>query len=181
MAYGVTADGKHSQVGGWGYLLGDEGSGYWLGLQTLQRMVQAAECRAEAPTFRKHILHELALAREKELITWLYAAPVPRTREIAALAPLVLEAAQQGDAFAADLVERAAHELESMVRTVQKHLHLSVPPVAFAGSLLTHLNPLSDRLCKLLDLSMLPEAKHSPVIGAALLAKLSSGEAKTTT
>jgi glucosamine kinase len=181
VAYGINAEGKNMQVGGWGYLLGDEGSGYWLGWQSLQRMVQAADGRAEAPSYRKRILQELALAREKELITWLYAAPVPRTREIAALAPFVLQAAETGDAFALELVERAAHELEAMVRTVQKHLGLTVPPVAFAGSLLTNLNPLSDRLCKLLDLSMLPEAKYTPVIGAALLAKLTSTEAKTAT
>ena len=46
MAYGRDATGAHARSGGWGRLLADEGSGYWLGHQLLRRIVQAADGRA---------------------------------------------------------------------------------------------------------------------------------------
>ncbi|MCU0514530.1 MAG: hypothetical protein MUE40_18405 [Anaerolineae bacterium] len=172
VALGINQHGQRVQAGGWGYLLGDEGSGYWLGLRALHYLTLAADGRAAPTALGKRLLHELALASPAELIPWLYAAAMPRTREIAALAPLILEGAEQGLEPAVSLVEEAAHALAALCHTVQKRLHLPHARIAFAGGLLQALNPLSRRLCALLDLSMLPEAIHTPVVGAALLARL---------
>lgn len=172
VALGINDSGQKVQVGGWGYLLGDEGSGYWLGHQTLQYITRAADGRENGTSLTKRVLSELALATPQDVIAWLYNVSLPRTRDIAALAPLVLQAAEEGIEPAVSLVERGAHSLALLCQTVQKRLGMKQARIAYAGGLLNALNPLSRRLCALLDLSMLPEVKHPPVIGAALLAQL---------
>jgi N-acetylglucosamine kinase-like BadF-type ATPase len=165
--YGINAAGEAAQVGGWGYLLGDEGSGYLLGLRALQAVVRAADGRAPATRLTDAILDTLALADPLDLIQWVYAPG--RTREIAQLAPLVLQLAAD-DAAAQQIVAEGVDELALAARAVVRRLQIASPDYAFAGGLLTETNPLSLGLCAALGLSALPQAKYPPVIGAALLA-----------
>lgn len=172
VALGINDGGDKVQVGGWGYILGDEGSGYWLGHQILKYITRAADGR-EAPTpLAERILNDLALSTPQDLIVWLYNTSLPRTREIAALAPLVLKAAEDDIEPAVSLVEKGAQSLLRLCETVYARLNHAPMNVAFAGSLLQTPNPLSRRLCSLLNLPALPHAQYPPVIGAALLAKL---------
>ena len=93
-----------------------------------------------------------------------------RTREVAALAGLVLEGAEQGDPVAAEIVARAASELALAVRAVRMRLKMEVLPIAFAGGLLSFLNPLSKLLCDWYILESLPLPKYPASLGAAILA-----------
>ncbi len=165
--YGVNATGESAQVGGWGYLLGDEGSGYALGLQALQAVVRAADGRGQPTQLTEVILSALTLETPQDLIAWVYAPG--RIREIAQLAPLVLDLAVD-DAVARQLVTIGVSELALAAQTVARRLQIESPAYAFAGGLLTEANPLSLGLCAALGLSSIPEAKYPPVIGAALLA-----------
>lgn len=172
VAFGINERGESAQAGGWGYLLGDEGSGYWLGLQALQHIIAVADGRETSSSLGAAVMRALDLPDARALIGWVYHAGQPRTREIAGLAPLVLHAAGMNDKVAKRIIERAARELVALVNTINKRLKLKQPRIAFAGGMLQTFNPLTEKLCARLDLSMLPEALYSPVVGAALLAKL---------
>lgn len=170
LACGANAAGDYVKVGGWGYLLGDEGSGYWLGLEGLRAVVRAADGRGAATSLSAALLERLGLPDALALIAWLYRAAVPRNAEAAALAALVLQQAEQGDTAASSIVEAAANELAQAARTAQRRLNDEPLPVAFAGGLLAEVNPLSRRLCQLLGLEAVPAPRYPPVIGAAILA-----------
>lgn len=171
LAYGINAAGDSALVGGWGYLIGDEGSGYWLGAQALRAVVQAVDGRGPSTDLTAALLDSLELPDALAVIPWLYHAHAARTREIARLAPLVLAAAA-GDSVAHSLVTRAAQDLVQMAQTVMRRLGMPTPDIAFAGGLLSAENALSRALCAHLDLPAIPAPRHPPVIGAALLARL---------
>lgn len=168
LAYGVNSLGETALVGGWGWLLGDEGSGYWIGLQALHAAIQASEQRGQQTTLTDAIFSEHNFTARQDIIKWAYAES--RTRDIAAFAPLVLTHAIDGDKIAQHIIEKAARELALQARTVMLKLGMEHLPIAFAGSLLVSENPLTNLLCDLLKLDNHPQAKYSPVIGAAILA-----------
>jgi glucosamine kinase len=171
--FGVNAAGQSLQVGGWGYLLGDEGSSHWIGMRALQLAVRAADGRETCPAeFSAQILAALALESEVELIPWLYRSEQPRTRDVAQLARLVIENASAGVDVATQIVEDAAAELGLLCRTIIRRLDMENPRIAFAGGLLDNDNFLSAHLCQLLGLDQRPIPLYPPVIGAALLAQI---------
>lgn len=169
VAFGINDAGETAQVGGWGYLLGDEGSGYQLGLQALQAVVRAADGREQPTRLTEAVLAELELSTPKDLIQWVYAPN--RTREVARLAPLVLAA--EDDPAACAIIAEAVAELALAGQTAAHRLHIKPPVYAFAGGLLCAPNPLSLGLCAALGLPGLPVPKYPPVLGASLLALLS--------
>jgi N-acetylmuramic acid 6-phosphate etherase len=131
MAYARAADGRTSRAGGWGYLLGDEGSGYAIALAALQAVVRSADGRSPATSLTARFLDSLRLARPQELIA--FAAEQDRAA-IAALAPIVLDTV---DPTAAMIVREAASELAIAVEAAARALDFSEPfPLALAGGLL---------------------------------------------
>lgn len=114
-ACAVGPDGLETTIGGWGYLFGDEGSGYELGRLGLRAVSWAADGRGPATALTRGVLDALGLEVPLDLLLRLY--PAPPATEIAALARVVLEAAVEGDAVARGLVEGAAAELAILVRT----------------------------------------------------------------
>ena len=170
LAYGVNAAGEAALVGGWGYLLDDAGSGYWLGLRGLRAVVHADDGQGLPTALTERLLGALELKRPRDLVLWLYRAEKPRTREIAALAPLVLSAAAEGDHVAGKLVAEACDTLTRFAHVAMRRLALRRPPIAFAGGLLSAPNPLSECVCAALGLDELPQPRYTPAVGAALLA-----------
>ncbi len=171
-AYAINDAGESRRVGGWGYLLGDEGSGFWLGIQALRAITRAFDDREMATILTSRILTHLGLQTERDLLLWLHGNETLPTNDVARLAPLVIEAAAEGDVVAQRIVEGAAQELALLGKSVIRWLATETPPIAFAGSLLENANVLSLRLCDLLGLPEIPVPQYPPVIGAALLAKL---------
>jgi N-acetylglucosamine kinase-like BadF-type ATPase len=171
--FGVNAAGQSLQVGGWGYLLGDEGSSYWIGMRALQLVVRAADGRESCPAeFTTQILAALGLESEADLIPWLYRSEQPRTRDTAQLARVVIENAAAGVEVATEIVKGAAAELALLCRTIMRRLDMDNPHIAFAGGLLDNDNFLSIHLCQFLGLDRRPVPLYPPVIGAALLARI---------
>jgi N-acetylmuramic acid 6-phosphate etherase len=135
IAFGKSADGRRARSGGWGYLLGDEGSAYALVMSALQAVARAADGRSPATSLTERILNRFGLKQLPELIPAVYRGGRDRT-EFAALAPLVIEAAED-DAIAARIVEEGARELAMAGEAVARQLGWKDPvPVALAGGLL---------------------------------------------
>lgn len=176
LAYGVNSAGHSALVGGWGYLLGDEGGGYWLGMQGLRAAVRMADKRGPETSLAPAILDALHLSQPREITHWLYEAGSSRVQEVGAFAPLVLEHAEKGDRIAGEIVTTAAQELALAVRAVFYQLKEEQLPLAFTGGLLSAPNPLTELLCKLLGLEAMPKPRYSPSVGAGLLALALIGE-----
>lgn len=166
--FAINADGEKLQVGGWGYLLGDEGSGYWIGLQALKHATYAYD--SDEPTaLSEAVLNALDLDDGRGLIEVIYLQDnlVPR---VARLAPLVFSLVET-DTIAAQIVEIAADALYQQTQLAIQRLKMIDPPIAFAGSIIANKTPLSTQLRERFNLADHPQALYRPVIGAALLAK----------
>jgi N-acetylmuramic acid 6-phosphate etherase len=135
IAFGRAADGRTARAGGWGHLLGDEGSAYALVLSALQAVARSADGRGPATALTERLLARLGVSEPQGLIAAVYRSGRDRA-DLAALAPLVVEAAET-DAVAAWVVEEHAQELAQAGAAVARQLGWSGPvPVALAGGLL---------------------------------------------
>src|SRR5207244_3703467 len=101
--FGVAPDGRTGTAGGWGYLLGDEGSAYAVGREALRAVGHAADGHGRPTALTATVSAHLRLAQPRDLITAIYQSASPRTT-IADLAPLVAEAARAGDAVATEIL-----------------------------------------------------------------------------
>ncbi len=106
--YGRNAAGKTAKVGGWGHLLGDQGSGYDIALGALRAVVGGYDRNGAWPRLGQRCLRALQLNEPNDLVTWLHAA---NKGEVAALAVEIFAAARAGDRLAAAIIERAADTL----------------------------------------------------------------------
>jgi len=137
IVYGRNKNGETTRAGGWGYLLGDEGSGYRIGLTALQAIVRSHDGRDEKTTLNQLILNHLSLSSPVDLIKYIYRERVP-TAEIAALASIVEEAAESGDGVATKILQAAAHELSLAVNSTVRRLRMTgAIPCAQAGGVIT--------------------------------------------
>jgi N-acetylmuramic acid 6-phosphate etherase len=135
IALGRTRDGHSGRAGGWGYLLGDEGSAYALALAGLQAVACAADGRGPATILTDQFMRRLGLSRPQELIPAVYDGRLDRAA-LAGLVPLVVEAAD-ADPVAADIVNQGARELSLAAAAVTRQLDWTCPvPLALAGGLL---------------------------------------------
>jgi glucosamine kinase len=170
LALGINAAGKMVMVGGWGYAIGDEGSGYWIGREAMMAAIRHDDGRGPATSLTASLLERLNLTEVRAMLPWFYQEGVSRTKEVATFAGLVLEHAEQGDVVAKRIVEQAAFELVLAARAVMLRLEMEPLPVAFTGGLLSGPNALTRLLCELLGLDGVPTPRYAPVIGAAILA-----------
>jgi N-acetylglucosamine kinase-like BadF-type ATPase len=133
IAYGVDAAGHMARSGGFGSLLGDEGSGYWLGNQALRAVVRAADGRGPATQLTPMVFEALAIRSIDELVPLVYEHHLPRLA-VAGLAGRVERARAQGDSVASELLSRAAHELVLAGQAVSRKLAFTSPhAVVLAG------------------------------------------------
>lgn len=138
IAYGVNREGETVRAGGWGHIVSDEGSGYDIGRQALARSLRSWEDRDKPSVLPAEIMHRLGLKDLSELIGFVHH-PATAKADIAALAPLVLAAADRGDALAGEIIEAAADALASLVRSVISRGfpgRAAVPVVTCGGLLL---------------------------------------------
>src|SRR6476661_9868717 len=97
IAYGRNASGEAARAGGWGHMIGDEGSGYWIGREEVAAVMRARDGRGPATELASGILANLQVDDESQLPRIVYDRDVPRMT-VAALGPIVQAIAEQGDA-----------------------------------------------------------------------------------
>lgn len=152
IAYGVDARGGVARAGGYGYLLADEGSGYWLGREALRAAVRARDGRGPQTPLADRVFAALGVASLEELVPLAYEQGLPR-QQLAALSRLVQAAADAGDPLADALLDQAALELALAARSVARRLSLaSRYPVVLAGGLFLGCPGLARRLTARLEL-----------------------------
>ncbi len=173
IAYGVDPHGKKTaRSGGWGYLLGDEGSAFWLGHAAIRQGIRALDGRGPATTLFERISEKLDLEVPDGLVKWFYDQELSRHR-VADLASVVEEAANDGDDAASALLDQAAQHLARAGRSVARQLQYVDPfPLVQAGGVFKACPSLHPRLEAILDL---PQARPvrlngEPAQGAVTLA-----------
>lgn len=132
---GRTREGRTVRVGGWGPIIGDEGSGYQIAISALHRVTQTADGRADAKALLDAVLRHWSLREPGALIRYVHAEAMTPS-DIAGLASVVLDLATRGDAHAKAIVDEAASDLARHVQSVVKRLGEAKPPLALAGGLL---------------------------------------------
>jgi N-acetylmuramic acid 6-phosphate etherase len=177
LAFGRDAAGRTARAGGWGYLIGDEGSGYTIAKQALQAAVRAWDGRGPRTTLGDRLLRELELTQPDELVHAVYGRQQDR-HWLAGLARVAVEAAGEGDFVAVQIIDEAAAELASMCLAVTRQLGLQPESsplyVAMAGGLLIHAARLRERVVQILRECDFPQVTPrlvpEPVAGAVRLA-----------
>ena len=123
IAFGRNAQGQTARAGGWGYIFGDEGGAFDIVRQALRAALRAEEGWGPATTLRKVLLDATGDTSINDLLHCFYTSDFPRDR-IAALAPLVDQAANAGDKIARGILGEAASELAGLARAVRRQLFL---------------------------------------------------------
>jgi glucosamine kinase len=167
-AFGVNDQGEALLVGGWGYLLGDEGSGAWIGLQALKHIAQASD-RGQPSMLAERVFDLLQISEARDLVSIIYQPGVPAAPRLARFAPLVLELADKDDA-AQEIVKLGAAHLAELVNILAERLKMDSPAICFGGGLLSRANPLSSALQALLGLESFPTLVYPTEIGAVIYA-----------
>jgi N-acetylglucosamine kinase-like BadF-type ATPase len=136
IAVGRTADGRMARAGGWGYLLGDEGSGYALVTAAMRAVARSADGRGPTTRLTERFLTRLGLRQPPELVSAVYGGSWDRAA-LASLAPLVTALAAE-DEVASAIVDEAARELAETAAAVVHQFGWGTVrvPLALAGGLL---------------------------------------------
>ena len=124
IAYGRDAQNRAARAGGWGYLFGDEGGGFWIGRAVLVAVVRQYDGRGPATQLTPLVLEHLRLNNPSQLVHEIYGDQVQR-RGIAALAHLIEPAVAMGDPIATRILEHASAELSAAAASVIQRLDLS--------------------------------------------------------
>ena len=173
VAYGRSPSGDEERSGGWGYLIGDEGSAFWIGKEGLRAASYDFDGRGSPTAISRHLYRDLGVADFQGVLPLLYGRPHPAPAIVAATRA-VAQANSEGDRVAANIIQRGARELARAVTIVAAKLGLSDGPVYLAGGAFENVRALEQRVRQEL-LSALPRAAVEPIaeepaMGAARLA-----------
>jgi N-acetylglucosamine kinase-like BadF-type ATPase len=121
---GPGADVRAWRAGGWGHLLGDEGSGYWLGVQSIKAALRHREGSGPATALSEALLAFFGEPSVEAVAACVYSRPLTKG-EIAAFAIETAKLAERGDRVARELYERGAGELGQQIAAVIRQTGLA--------------------------------------------------------
>jgi glucosamine kinase len=161
IAWGMAPDGAEARAGGWGHLLGDDGSGYWVVREAARRALAEHDRGSPPGPAARALLAATGAAGPLELTVHFHAERAPERW-----------AALSHTALAADsaLVAATAAELAALVRRVSERLRLP-GPVVLAGGMVLGEPPLEAALRAALPATTVLRAAGEPVAGAVRLAE----------
>jgi glucosamine kinase len=139
--FGVNAAGESWRTGGWGHILGDEGSGYWIGLHGIKAALQYRDASGPQTALLDACVRFYALRAIEEMQDVFYSKPFTKG-EVAAFAREVAAEADGGDGVARSLLERAGADLAAQARAPVQVLGLGASEekvvIALIGSVFAH-------------------------------------------
>lgn len=173
IAYGISPSGKEARAGGWGHLLGDEGSGYYIAIRGLKAVIRTHDGRAEKTLLTELILDRLNFDSPDSLVRWIHSVD---KRDIASLASPVFRAASKGDSVAKEIIKKAADELTLTAKTVIEKLSLTQNEfeIVLSGGIFENqpdfVSTIQKRLKFIAKNAKIHLPIHEPAFGAIILA-----------
>jgi len=177
--FGVGADGRAWRAGGWGHLLGDEGSGYWFGVQSIKAALRDREASGPPTALSDAVVSFFGAPSVEALAARVYSKPMTKG-EIAAFAIETARVAAAGDEVARGLFELGARELGKQVQAVIRETGLEGEfPVGLIGSNYkagpVYIEPLTRFVREQAPRALVSAAEMAPVGGSLLLAARACG------
>jgi len=185
--FGVGGEGKDTRawrVGGWGHLLGDEGSGYWLGVQSIKAALRDRERSGPETALSEAAMAFFDAPSVEAVAACVYSKPLTKG-EIAAFAIETAKLAEQGDAVACELYRRGARELAEQIVAVIRQIGLDGDsgehdfPVGLIGSAFkagrVFVEPLTSVIHECAPGARVGAVELAPVGGSLLLAARACG------
>ena len=180
MTYGERG-GERARVGGWGELIGDEGSGYWIGARGLRAFSQMSDGRCPPGPLLDVLRERLALEADLDLVDVVTHRWRAERARVAAVCPLVVEAARRGDPCAGRILVDAGAELAALVDATRRRLGYAdgeTVPVSYSGGVFQAdevRGAFAAALAATAADYRLSEPLYPPVLGAALYAAKLAG------
>jgi glucosamine kinase len=177
--FGVGADGRAWRAGGWGQLLGDEGSGYWLGVESIKAALRDREDSGPETALSDAAVEFFGVGSVEALAARVYSQPLSKS-EIAAFARETAKHAERGDVVARALYERGAGQLGQQIAAVIRRTGLAGSfPVGLIGSAFkaggVFVEPLTRAVRELAPDAQVSVVEMAPVGGSLLLAMRACG------
>ena len=171
IAFGRNAEGRTVRAGGWGYIFGDEGSGFDIARQALRAALRMEEGWGPPTSLRQALLDATGLRNANEVLHLFYTSEWHRSR-VALLAELADAAAAGGDAVAMGILNGAAVALAILVAAIRSQLWKPGDPVdvAYIGGVFRSSTVL-ERFRMLVELetgNRCGPPRHGPAEGALL-------------
>lgn len=163
VAIHIAADNKEFSVGGWGYLLGDEGAGFWIGREAVRHLLFQMESKEKLDLLSMRIAEQLGEASWAAIRNYVYGQD---RSAIAALAPIVASCASEGETTALSIFDAAASHLAELVVRLKKLLNNYQLPVTFGGGISETL--LSDLMEQKLGITVQISHKNHALTAAKL-------------
>jgi glucosamine kinase len=176
---GVGPNGRAWRAGGWGHVLGDEGSGYWLAVQSIKAALADREGSGPETALSAAVIDFFEVQSVEALATLVYSKPLSKG-EIAAFAIETARVAHAGDIVARGLYARAAGELARQIAAVVEQTSLADDfPVGLIGSAFKagelFVAPLAGAIREFATGAQVAVVEMAPVGGCVLLAALAAG------
>ncbi|WP_346927953.1 BadF/BadG/BcrA/BcrD ATPase family protein [uncultured Arthrobacter sp.] len=131
-AWGRNGLGDEARAGGWGYLLGDEGSGYWLGREAVRHSLRRMNQGREPDELTTALLDSCGVDDPNKLIA-LFHSPDTGRRYWAEKARLVVDAADAGHTAGQELVDQAGRDLAGLAEQTVRQLGIDGPVILGSG------------------------------------------------
>jgi N-acetylmuramic acid 6-phosphate etherase len=147
VAMAHAPSGQSVRCGGWGYLVGDDGSGYAIGRDAVRHALEHLEKNEVATRLAQRVLDSLDARSVAAVTSAIYRNPSPRAT-IASLAPVVIELADEGDVSALSIIAAAGRALAELAARAARSVSLADDSfvVAAAGGIFTGSKLIQDRL-----------------------------------
>lgn len=149
VCFGVH-DGHQKMTGGFGHLLGDEGSGYWIAIQALKAMIKEEDRGVAYSSLTRSVLKELGQTSVQDIKDFVYSSP---KAEIARLVPVIVKEAEIGGEKALQILSEAGEELAELTWNAYKKLKYKEEEkvaIAIKGSILVNIPFVQEKFTEIL-------------------------------
>jgi N-acetylglucosamine kinase-like BadF-type ATPase len=174
--FGKDMNGNIHRVGGFGRLIGDEGSGLTIGKKGLNLLSKYYDGRGNHSILQEKVENRLGIKDQNSLITKVYSENL----QIQEIAPYVLESANEGDELCKNILDEETNELLLHIAAMTKKINIDNMKLVFVGGLISNENIFSNMLKQKIKLFLpniiLQDPDNPPEIGAVIMAKQLSGK-----
>lgn len=137
------------RVGGWGHILGDEGSGYYIALESLKKIILEKDIGHERSNFTQQILGELGILDEFDIMDFVYNSDKGK---ISAIVPSIVKLSENNDKAAIEILKKSGAKLAIMTLRAIKRMNIDETiNIGITGSILTNIDLVKENFINVLE------------------------------